>query len=1020
MKSSEPEEMLTNQEDTSMEMDVYVFPASFAQQRLWFLDQLVDNKALYNMPAALRLRGQLDVEAMEQSLVEIVARHEALRTTFEVIDEELMQLIHAEGTVALPLIDLQAVDATVREQEITRLANEEAQFAFDLVRGPLLRTTLLKVDEQEHVLLVTMHHIISDGWSTAILIRELSALYAAFQSGEPSPLPELPLQYGDYAESQLEWMSGELLEEQLAYWQKQLAGELSVLQLPTDYPRPPKQSHRGAHVKFELSKELTEGLKALSQREGVTLFMTLFAAYNTLLHRYTGQEDLLVGTPVAGRNQEELEQVIGLFVNTLVLRTDLSGNPTFRELLKRVRQVAFGAFEHQEVPVEKLVEDLQPERNMSYSPLFQTMFVLQNVSLSTLTLPGLTLEVLESEHGTAKFDLLMDMVEEKGRLQGSLQYSVDLFDAATVERMIEHFRVMLQGIVAAPDKHVAFLPLLNEVEREQLLTLWNDTEVAPSQSGTVPEWFVRQAEQTPDAVAIVDVKGELTYRQLNEQANQLAAYLQAHGVQAGDLVGIFLERSAQAIVSMLAVLKAGGAYVPLDPAYPQERLTMMLEETQVAILLTEERLTERLPAHEARVICVDVEAERIAAESVTNPNVVVDREQLAYVMFTSGSTGRPKGVCVPHRGIVRLVKEPNYVQLSAEVVMLQFAPISFDAATFEIWGGLLNGGRVVVFPAHLPTMEELGGFILEHGITTAWLTAGLFHQMVEERLDDLRQVRQLLAGGDVLSVAHVKKVLEHLPEITLINGYGPTENTTFTCCYPLNDLSQVGSSISIGRPISGTQVYVLDRHMQLVPQGVPGELYTGGDGLAHGYLHQPDLTAEKFVQNPFADQSGALLYRTGDLVRWMPDGNLEFLGRTDNQVKIRGFRIELGEIETELGQHPSVREVVVIPREDVPGGQASRRLSGAGAGCGVYSWGTARASESEVARLYDSYSVCDLGAVAVDAQRQSGYPRLADARLLTSGRRGVCRATQCVGRTDCRCLRGNFRRGTSVCSWPFL
>ncbi|MDP2652369.1 MAG: amino acid adenylation domain-containing protein, partial [bacterium] len=635
-------------------------------------------------------------------------------------------------------------------------------------------------------------------------------------------------------------------------------------------------------------------------------------------HRYTGQEDIAVGSAIANRTRAEIEGLIGFFVNTLVLRADLSGNPSFREVMARVRKVALEAYGHQDLPFEKLVEELNPDRKSGRTPLFQVMFVFQNAPRSDLELRGLDVQSVRTDSDTAKFDLTLSVVEGAGELKASLEYSTDLFEAGTIARMLGHFQRLLEGIVADPERRLSELAILTEAERRQIVVEWNDTGRDYPKDKCIHELFEAQVERTPDAVAVVFEDRQLTYRELNARANQWAHYLKKRGVGPEVLVGVCAERSVEMVVALLAIVKGGGAYVPLDPQYPKERLKFMLEDTRASIIVTQRRLRDRLPSHEATVVYLDDEA-AWATEPDENPVAAIRPENLLYVMYTSGSTGIPKGVSVVHRGVVRLVKNTDYAELTSDEVFLQFAPISFDASTFEIWGALLNGAKLIVFPPHTPSLEELGRFIESYRVTTLWLTAALFHQMVEGHLSRFKGVRQLLAGGDVLSVRHVEKCLHELRNCRLINGYGPTENTTFTCCYPMTDPKQLGHSVSIGRPIANTQVYVLDVRGNPAPVGVPGELYIGGDGLARGYLNQPELTREKFVPNPFSDEPGARLYRTGDLVRYRSDGTIEFLGRLDHQVKIRGFRVELGEIEAVLAQHPTVRETVVIIREDVMG-----------------------------------------------------------------------------------------------------
>ena len=893
-------------------------PLSFAQQRLWFLDQLEPNSSAYNFLSAQRLNGSLDIGALDQSLNEIVRRHEALRTTFSTVGGQPVQKISPSLSLPLTLVDLSHLPDSEREAEVGELSNEEAQRPFDLAHGPLVRATLLRLNDEDHVLLLTIHHIVSDGWSMGVLFRELSVLYEAFSNGNPSPLEELPVQYADFAQWQRNWLQGEVLEIQLGYWKTHLDNN-PTLQLLTDRPRPAVQSYRGATQSIALSRELIEALKTLSRQQGVTLFMTLLGAFQSLLYRYTGQDDVVVGSPIAGRNRTEIEGLIGFFVNNLVLRTDFSRNPTFKEILSRVREVALGAYAHQDVPFEKLVEALQPERNLSHSPLFQIMFAVENVPTQLLELSGLAVSPVDIKGGTAKFDLQLSIADEQA-FKAKVQYNTDLFDALTITRLLGHFQTLLEGIVADPDQRISELPMLSEAEKRQLLIEWNDTRTSYPRDKCIHQLFEEQVERTPNATAVVFEDGQLTYRELNKRANQLAQYLRKLGVGPEVLVGICVERSLEIIIGLLGILKAGGAYVPLDPAYPKERLAFMLDDTQAPVLLTQQRLIETLPEHNARVVCVDRDWKEIEKEAEESPDNKVTAENLAYVIYTSGSTGKPKGVEVPHRGILRLLFGVEYVQLDATQTFLHLAPISFDAATFELWGALLHGAKCVLFPGKIPSPKELGDMLHVHGISTLWLTASLFNTVIDEAPEALSGVRQLLIGGEALSVPHVRRALSLLPETKIINGYGPTESTTFTCCYSIpRQLSDSIHSVSIGRPISNTQVYLLDAHLQLVPIGIPGELYIGGDGLARDYLNLPELTEERFISHPFSSQPGSRLYRTGDLVRYLIDGNIEFLGRIDNQVKIRGYRIELGEIESVLGQHPAVRETIVVAREDAPG-----------------------------------------------------------------------------------------------------
>ena len=884
-------------------------PLSYAQQRIWFLHQLEGPSSTYNISVVLELAGTLDLEALDCALKEIVRRHEVLHSRLVLRGDEPIQVVTPERVLPLSVIDLsECSDSSV---EAPRLVRQETVFPFDLARDEPLRARLLRRGESVWTLLLTLHHGAADGWSIALIFRELTLLYGAFKDGKPSPLPELEIQYADYAVWQRGWFTEERRNRQLHYWQCHLAGAPDCLNLPTDRPRPPQESHRGGIVSFTVDAVLTVNLQELGRRQGVTLFMTLLAAWATLLFRYSGDEDLVVGSPVANRTQSSVENLIGFFVNTLALRADLSGNPSFLELLARLQHVCLDAYANQELPFEVLVEALGVTRNLAHAPLFQVLFVLQNTDQELPLLPDLKITRTDVESTTAKFDLTISITEGEGILAATLEYATDLFDRTTIERMSGHFIELLRSIIADPEQQISLLNLLSPEEKRRLLVDWNDT-VAPLPEGCVHHFFEEQAALTPDATAVIFEDEILTYGELNVRANQLAHVLINWGVVPDTPVAIALERSTEMIVALLAILKAGGAYLPLDPEYPVERLAFMLEDSGSRIILTKEKQRCLLPEVQ-RLLCLDNESLVIARQPDRNPDHTVTTDNLAYIIYTSGSTGKPKGCLIEHRSVVRLVKNTNYFRVSSSDIFLQFAPISFDAATFEVWGALLNGTRLAVFPPHMPSPRALGAFIQSRGITILWLTAVLFNHMVDEELDRLVGISQLLAGGDILSVPHVRKYLRSLPfGHILINGYGPTENTTFTCCHCMDASSVITEFVPIGRPISNTTVFILDARQQLVPRGVPGELYIGGAGLARGYLNRPELTAEKFIPNPFSDLPGDRLYKTGDLARYRADGNIEFLGRMDYQVKIRGFRIELGEIEAALTSYPGIREAVVI------------------------------------------------------------------------------------------------------------
>ena len=885
-------------------------PLSFAQQRLWFLDQLEGANANYNVPAVLRLTGSLDVHALQQCLNTIIQRHETLRTSFQTVEGMAFQVIAEQLAIPIKILNLEALDEATQTIEVQKLIRQEAQEPFDLATGPLIRVKVLQLESEEQVLLLTMHHIISDGWSMGVLVEEVTSLYQAFTTDTEAALPTLPVQYADFAHWQRQYLQGEVLENHLSYWKKQLADAPPLLELPTDRPRPAVQSFQGSIIPFALSAELTRQLQQLSQEMGTTLFMTLLSAFQVLLYRYSGQEDIVVGSPIANRNHSEIENLIGFFVNTLALRSHLDSEMSFEQLLKQVRQTTLDAYTHQDVPFEKLVDELQPERSLSYSPLFQVMFVLQNAPMGALALRDLQLQPMRGQNDLVKFNLTVSLTETEQGIKGDFEYNTDLFDKQTVERMNTHFQILLEHVTTNPYQQVSQLSMLTEAEVHKLLYEWNDTALDYPCELCIHQLFEQQVEQTPEAVAVVFEDQHLTYRALNQKANQLAHYLQSLGVGPDVPVGICLERSMEMLVGILGVLKAGGAYVPLDPNYPQERLAFMIEDSQVNFCLVQQHLLDKLPEHQTQTLCLDTDWEVVSLNDRENLPSETTPNHLAYVIYTSGSTGTPKGVMVEHQSVVRLVKNSSYVDFSSHHIFLQLAPITFDAATFEIWGALLNGANLVLMPEAQPSLAQIAQSVEEYRVSTLWLTAGLFHLMVEHHLEQLHGVRQLLAGGDVLSVQAVQQVTERLPECILVNGYGPTEGTTFSSAYRAVIGKEIGDSVPIGRPIANTQIYVLDTEQQPVPIGVSGEIYIGGAGVARGYLNRPELTAQKFIADPFSSEGR--LYRTGDLARYRPDGNLEFIGRVDNQVKLRGFRIELGEIEAALSEHPQVQQVVVI------------------------------------------------------------------------------------------------------------
>jgi pristinamycin I synthase-3/4 len=895
---------------------------SLAQQRLWFLDQLEPGLPLYNIVEMLRLRGRLQFDVLQRCLGEIVQRHEALRTTFRSEGGEPEQIIAPASSLPLPLalVDLTDYPADEREVRATEIVQAEAGTPFDLARGPLFRATLYRLADEEHLLLLNVHHIVADGWSIQVLLGELTSLYAAFMRGEPSSLPALPVQYVDFAVWQRQWLQSAELERQLTYWRKQLEGAPAMLNMPADRPRPAVPSYRGGVEKAVLPGELLAALTELGRREGATLFSVLLAAFNALLFRYTGQEDLVVGSPIANRNRLETEGMIGFFVNTLALRTSVAGNPTFRELVHRAQETALDATMHQDLPFQELVAALHPDRNISYSPIFQVMFALQNPRTHETALPGVAVSPMFIHNRTAKFDLVLSMEERPTGLSATFEYSTDLFDAPTIKRLVGHFTTLLERIAANPDQRVGDLPLVTEAEA-LFLQRWNETVTDYPRQEAIHRLFEAQAARTPAAVAVVYGAEQITYGELNDRANRLARRLRRLGVGPDQLVGIYMERSIAMIEGLLGILKAGGSYLPLDLAYPKERLAFMLEDGRAPVLLTQESLLDALPESQAEVVCLDRDRPAIATEDGTDLDDTAGPEQLAYVIYTSGSTGVPKGVAVPHRAVVRLVRDTDYVALTAADRIAQASNASFDAATFEIWGALLNGARLVGAGREtVLSPADLAAFLKREAITVLFQTTALFNQMAAQAPGCFAGLRYLLFGGEACDPNAVRSVLRSGAPAHLLHVYGPTENTTFTTWHKVVGVPEGATTVPIGRPLANTTVHVLDGNRRAVPVGLPGELCTGGDGLARGYLNRPELTAERFVQTEWGR-----LYRTGDLVRQLPDGAVEFIGRIDNQVKIRGFRIEPGEVEARLLTHPGVAEAVVVVREDRPG---EKRLAG--------------------------------------------------------------------------------------------
>ncbi|MGZ3457437.1 MAG: amino acid adenylation domain-containing protein, partial [Archangium sp.] len=889
-------------------------PLSFAQQRLWFLDQLEPGATSYNIPLALHLSGSLDVEALRLSFEALLLRHEVLRTTFLLHQGQPLQLIHPPSSWPLPTVDLSALPPSEHESEVQRLVSSQALLPFDLSTGPLLRTTLLRLSASQHVLLLCMHHIIADGWSLSVLVRELASLYEAFSSGLPPSLPPLPIQYADFSLWQRQWLQGAVLQRHLDFWRQQLSGAPPALELPTDKPRPALQSFRGSSLPVLLPKSLSDSLKALAQHEGATPFMLLLAAWQLLLSRYSGQHDLCVGSPIAGRTRSETEGLIGFFVNTLVLRAHLSPHLSFRQLLAQVRSSTLLAFEHQHLPFEKLVESLQPQRDLSRSPLFQVMFVLQNAPQETLSLRGLSLRPLDIPSFSSNFELTLSLWDSPSGFLGSLEYNTDLFSPDTASRLASNFSTLLHSLVADPDVSLALAPLLSPDERQLLLLDFNSTH-SPFQDSCIHHLFSQQVARTPHSVALAFGDSHLSYLQLHLRSNQLAHRLLALGVGPDVRVGLCLSRSVELVVGMLAILKAGGTYVPLDPTYPRERLAFMLRDCGAPVLLTQQHLSHLLPHEGLSVLFLDTDS--AFSQDSHEPPSSCGPDNTAYAIYTSGSTGQPKGVLIPHRSAANYFHSVDKYLLLPEGpgVWLAVTSICFDISVLELLWTLCRGFKVVLQPDVLDS-GWLPLQLSRHHPTHLQCTPALAHALVLEpqSAEALRGLRQMLVGGEALPPSLAQQLLQRVP--FLLNVYGPTETTIWSSCHPVR---LTDSPVPLGAPLANYQYYILDSSLRPVPLGVSGELFISGPGVARGYLDRPSLTAERFLPDPFSSTPGARMYRSGDITRWRSDGTVDYLGRVDNQVKLRGFRIELGEIEAALSQQPSVLSSVVVAREDVPG-----------------------------------------------------------------------------------------------------
>jgi len=903
-------------------------PLSLEQQSLWVIDRFSPGLAAYHIPLALRAIGALDVSALRSALDTLVIRHESLRTTLDLAGGEPIQVVGKPRPVPFREVDLANRPQDERDSELRLILEEEVRRPFDLSRDLMLRGVVVRLGAAEHVLQLVIHHIVADGWSIRILVRELGELYRTGALYEAPSLAPLPIQFADFALWQRQQLQGEAHETQVAFWRRYLEGAADSVALPTDRTRPSLPSYRGATHTVFLSEGLTGELKALGRRENVTLFMTLLAAFKVLLARYSGQDDLVVGSPVARRNQVELEGLIGFFVNTLALRTDLSGNPTCRELLGRIRESTLDAFAHEDLSLAKLVEELKPGRSSNRTPVFQVLFTLEYLETPSLCLPGLVFEPMEFDFNWAKFDLSLTVSERSGRLRASFNYDTDLFDAGTIERMAGHYQRLVEGIVADPGQPISQLPLLTVDERQQMLVQWNDTARGYPADRCLHQLFEEQVGRTPQAVAVVFENQQLTYKELNARSNQLAHYLRDLGVGPETLVAICMERSLEMIVGLLGILKAGGVYVPLDPEYPVERLGFLLRDSAAPVLLTQKHLLPSLPDCTARVLCLDADASTFAELSEANPPPLATPDDLAYVIYTSGSTGVPKGVLVSHDNVVRLFRATQpWFDFDRRDVWTLFHSFAFDFSVWEIWGALVHGGRLVMVPSGVTrSPHEFYQLLLDEGVTVLNQTPSAFRPLIA--VDQAARgagelcLRLIIFGGEALELESLRPWFLHHGDQKpqLVNMYGITETTVHVTYRPLRlaDLNNAPGSV-IGRPIPDLRLYVLESNGQPAPPGVPGEICVGGAGVARGYLNRPELTAQKFIPDPFGGQPEARLYRSGDLARYLPDGDIEYLGRIDQQVKIRGYRIELGEIEAVLGQHPRVRDRVVVARQDISG-----------------------------------------------------------------------------------------------------
>ncbi|NCR39475.1 MAG: amino acid adenylation domain-containing protein [Microcystis aeruginosa W13-11] len=888
---------------------------SFAQQRLWFLGQMENSNATYNMPICLQLEGKLNINALSESLTYVINRHESLRMYFPTVEgQPQIRIKKIENLNVLSLQDLSNLDQPTQSVTVQTLINNHVQEPFNLKTGPLFKAKLLQLKDNQFILLLNMHHISSDGWSMGIFIRELRHAYLAFSQGQKPTLDPLPIQYSDFATWQRNWLQGEVLETQINYWKKQLKDAPPRLELPTDYPRPPIQSYEGAHYSHTLTPELTEQLNILSQQEGVSLYMLLLAVFNLLLSRYSRQNDLCVGSPIANRPHRQTEGLIGFFANTLVLRNQITPEQSFQEFLQQTRQTCLDAYQHQDIPFEFLVEQLKPVRSLSYNPIFQVIFAVENNDSEALDLPELKIEWLDSSYPFAKFDLSLLALESDGQLNCTWEYETDLFEAITIQRMAEHWEILLQQIVTNPQQTISTLSWLTKADQKQL-ELWNQTNTNYPQDKTLVDLFEEQVKSHPNRIALLFEKQSLTYQELNQKANQLAHYLREnYQIEPNSLIGICIEPSLEMIIGLLCILKLGSTYVPIDSNYPESRINYIISDSKISILLTQSIIEDKLSSQAKNLdhlICLDKCDCDFELRSKDNLSIENQPNDLAYIIYTSGSTGKPKGVAVNHQAINRLVLKTNYIQITPEDRVAQAANIAFDAATFEIWGALLNGAKLVIIPKSiLLSPSKFAASLQSQQVSILFLTTALFNQLAALVPEAFSSLRYLLFGGEAVDPKWVQEVLDKGSPQNLLHVYGPTENTTFSSWYLVEKSPKTTMTIPIGKPISNTRIYILDQYLQPVPVGIPGELCIAGVGLAIAYLNRPDLTDEKFIEVNLWGKTERV-YKTGDLAKWGNDGNIEFLGRIDHQIKLRGFRIELGEIESALLEYPVVKEAIV-------------------------------------------------------------------------------------------------------------